>query len=293
MKIGVIMKNIKILAICFSLFSFAFAFDWPQNAVKSDSFFSYFGQLRGGQISSSLIFYDPSPVKASEDGKVVAVLSEHNDEMGWFESPLGNAVVVSHNDNLMTVYGNLDADYSPENIFELSDVSTGTSFGTSGNSGWQQGTSCLEFQVIDLLQKTAINPRVLMPHEGHERELSVGAITAVGKNGTSYPVWNKMSLPAGQYMIYRARQKNTIPYKTSVSVNGALTEVISYDKLKQSEKRLCVVGNNFYPVEKVYPNKDLQLLSLLTLSSGKNIVSITVTDILGAEKAAEYIIYVK
>ena len=32
------------------------AFDWPQEQTESDMFYSYYGQLRGDQISSSLIF---------------------------------------------------------------------------------------------------------------------------------------------------------------------------------------------------------------------------------------------
>jgi len=285
------MKKLSFLAFVLAL-SPAFAFDWPQDAVLSDSFYSYFGQLRGNGISSSLIFSDSSTVKASEDGKIVTVITEHNDDMGWFESPLGNAVIIAHDDNLMTVYGNLDGESLKEDIFELSDVKTGTEFGVSGNSGWQSGTSCLEFQVIDLLQNSSVNPRVLMPHEGHEKELSIGSITAIGKNGTVYPIWNRMSLPAGHYFLYRSRHKTMLPYKISVSINGALMERISYDRLKQSGMRLCVIGNSPYPVEKVYPDSDKQLLSEINLSSGKNIVTITVNDILGAEKTAEYIIFV-
>lgn len=291
--------NIKFIAVLFSAVvitffsSQAFAFDWPQDAVQSDSFYSYFGQLRGGQISSSLIFKESSPVKASDSGKILAILGEHSSEMGWFESPLGNAVIVAHDDNLLTVYGNLDSEFIPENIHELSNVETGTPLGVSGNSGWQQGTSCLEFQVIDLLQKSAVNPRMLMPHQGREVELSVGSVSAVSKGGTSYPVWNKMSLPAGNYFLYRTRQKTTIPYKVNVFVNGALAERIAYDKLKQSKNRLCVVGNSPYSVEQVYPDNDRQLLASVNLSSGKNIITITVADILGAEKTVEYTVYVK
>ncbi len=286
------MKKLAFILV-FASFFYAGAFDWPQNIVQSDSFFSYFGQLRGGQISSSLIFKDSSPVKASDNGKIIAVISEHNDEMGCFESPLGNAVIVAHDDNLLTVYANLDSEYIPETIFDPLPVTTGEDLGVSGNSGWQKGTSCLEFQVIDLLQKSAVNPRVLMPHEGHEIPLSVGSISAVSKNGTVYPVWNYMSVPAGQYLLYRTRQQTTIPYKISVSVNGALAESLCFDKLKQSGMRLCVMGNKPYPVETVYPDKERQLLASINLTSGKNIVSITVSDILGAEKTSEYVVMVK
>ncbi|MBP5753074.1 MAG: hypothetical protein J6W60_09490, partial [Treponema sp.] len=84
----------------------AFAFDWPQDKVSSDDFFSYFAQLRGGAFETSLIFRDNSTVKAAETGKIAAIITEHNNDMGWFESTLGNAVVLVHDDAFSTVYGN-------------------------------------------------------------------------------------------------------------------------------------------------------------------------------------------
>ena len=39
-----------------------FAFDWPQNEILSDSFYSYFAQFRGGTIGTSLIFSESEEV---------------------------------------------------------------------------------------------------------------------------------------------------------------------------------------------------------------------------------------
>ena len=51
----------KIFIFCLQILSFyTFAFEWPQEEkILSDSFYSYFGQLRGNTISSSLIFTNP------------------------------------------------------------------------------------------------------------------------------------------------------------------------------------------------------------------------------------------
>ena len=137
-------KVMKILALSVVLgvaaaFS-AFCFDWPQDAVSSDSFYSYFGQLRGGKISSSLIFSDCSPVKAADDGMILAVIAEHDEDMGWFESTLGNAVIMEHSDSVMSVYANLDGENMQDSVYDFSEVKKGTVFALSGNSGWQQGT---------------------------------------------------------------------------------------------------------------------------------------------------------
>ena len=271
--------------------SFLCAFDWPQDAVLSDSFYSYFGQYRGGTISSSLVFSDYSAVKAVDDGQMMIFVSEHDNDMGWFNSTLGNAVVILHADDLMTVYGNLDSEEVAENITRLEAVHTGTPLGSSGNSGWSQGKSCLEFQVIDTRQHTSVNPRILMPRIGKEIPLETGSLSVISKSGSSSAVWNQMTLIAGQYYFYRSVQKKAIPYKTSVSINGARVETISYDSLKQKDMRLCVLGNKLYPVETVYPDNSRQLIADITLSPGKNVL--TVTDILGAEKTADYVLYVR
>ena len=60
----------KLLIIAFTMFTAinAFCFDWPQAEVSKDSFNSYFGQNRGGTLSTSVIFSEPEEVKAAEDG---------------------------------------------------------------------------------------------------------------------------------------------------------------------------------------------------------------------------------
>ena len=38
----------------------AFSFDWPQKEIASNSFHSYFGQLRGGTLGNSIVFKESS-----------------------------------------------------------------------------------------------------------------------------------------------------------------------------------------------------------------------------------------
>src|SRR5574344_2361785 len=177
-------KVITIISITALLATPAFAFDWPQAETASDTFYSYFGQLRGGTIESSLIFKDSSPVKSVDDGTIIALISEHEDDYGWFESTLGNAVLVTHENEIVTVYGNLDSDTIPATIARTDTVKTGTALGESGNSGWQEGQSCLEFEILDIKTHSAINPRILMPRIGNELELSINDISLVDREGT-------------------------------------------------------------------------------------------------------------
>ena len=74
--------------------SIAFCFDWPQADVTKDSFNSYFGQNRGGILSTSIIFSEPEEVRAAEDGYIIAVLTENSDDSDFFPSTLGTAVII-------------------------------------------------------------------------------------------------------------------------------------------------------------------------------------------------------
>lgn len=264
------------------------AFDWPQDAVVSDNFYSYFGQLRGGGISGSLIFKDNSVIRACDSGSVAVVIGEHSDDFGWFESTLGNAVIIAHDNSLCTVYANLDAGSVSEEAFSAGPIESGTELGESGNSGWQEGDSCLEFQVLDTRNKSAVNPRVLMPRMGRELVLEIGDLVLVDKKGGNHRLIWERAFPAGVYYLYRDRQRVAVPYRTVVAVNGATVEGISYDALTETNGRLCAMGNSPYPVEMLYPDSKRQLLGAVQLTRGRNTLSVTLLDILGVARTVTY-----
>lgn len=277
-----------------SLISFNLhAFDWPQAETQSDNFFSYFGQLRGGTVANSLIFKENSEVKACDDGTIIALVSEHDNDFGWFESTLGNAVILYHKNELATVYANIDSETIAEDLETKTEVSSGTFFGISGNSGWQESQSCLEFQVFDSKNSTSINPRILMPRTGEELPVIPGEITVVDRENKTISLSQVKSIPAGIYSLYHTRQEVAVPFKTTVLINGVVMENISYDILKETNGELCVQGNSFYPLSVLYPDDKRQLLSKLHFTAGKNLLTVTVYDILGNEKTVSYSIDVK
>ena len=284
-------KMIQISLASFGLlaaFGFAYAFDWPQEKTSSDSFFSYFGQLRGGTLESSVIFRDSSEVKAAEDGHIMALISEHNNDFGWFESTLGNAVLVAHDDGFATVYGNLDDESLTENLAEWDVVSVGDVLGESGNSGWQEGQSCLEFQVIDVKKGNVINPRNFMPRIGSELPLEIGNVTLDDDSGNTHYLALEKYMKAGKYKIYHPRQDVAVPYRTVTLLNGATVESISFDTMHETGGRLCIAGNSYYPVDVIYPDEKRQLLGTVQLLKGHNKLTITVIDILGSAQTVNY-----
>ena len=262
------------------------AFDWPQNETEANSFFSYFGQLRGEQLGTSLIFNEPSDIKSTDKGTIAIILSEHNNETGWFESPLGNAVIVAHNNGLQTVYGNLEEEGLISGIEQ--DISTGTRIGQSGNSGCQEGQSCMEFKVIYTKNKTVINPRLLMPRIGKELQLPIGELSLEDKDGKVHYLLNERNFASGTYSLYHTRQEIAMPYKTNVSINGTTVENILYDKLESHNGKLCAVGNSNYDVKKIYPDAKRHLLAVVRLTKGHSTLSVTLYDILGATTSITY-----
>lgn len=277
--------RVFVASFLFAFSSSVFSFDWPQNEIMSDSFFAYFGQLRGGRISPSLIFSDTESVKVAEKGRVVAVISEHSD-CDLFESTLGNAVVVSHDDGMLSVYANLD---DIQDVYEKTDVDSEVSLGVTSNSGWQEGNACLEFQVVDTVNKSFINPRVLMPRTGNELELVLKNVIAINKAGISYPLSTVKTLNAGKYLIYNDRQDVTLPYKTSIFINGALVESFQYSVLYEIDGKLCVKGRDYHSLSEVYPNNNKQLLGEISVPKGHNEILVVISDILGKEYHSTYI----
>ncbi|MBO6176048.1 MAG: M23 family metallopeptidase [Treponema sp.] len=258
------------------------SFDWPQNETAADSFFSYFGQLRGRTISTSLIFNDISDIKAVQNGEHLLTIREHTNDYGWFESTLGNAVFIAHDDDLMCIYGNLDEDSLQKDLPQK--VEPGTFIGKSGNSGWQEGLSCLEFQVLDTKNSNAVNPRIPMPRTGTELPLYATNITLKDDNGIYHNPLTEKRLPSGTYSIYKDRQKTAVPAKTTVSINGAAVEHIQFETLCEKNGKLCTSGNKNYSVEELYPDSTKELLAHIPLTPGKNTVGITITNILRENK---------
>lgn len=267
----------------------AYAFDWPQEQqVQSNSFHSYFGQLRGGTISSSLVFSAPSEIKAADSGRVCAVIKEYSDDTDFFPSTLGNAVIISHSDNLLTVYGNINKESLPAELNEIKEIEAGANLGTSGNSGWQQEHSALEFQVIDTKNNTAINPRILMPRIGKEPALYPSGIVLQNRSGKSYRIAEQPTIPAGFYRVYQRREPSAMPYKTHISVNGEIADRITYDILRQDGTCTCVSGKRNYPKDTLYPTTELMLAGEVNFTKGKNTMQLTLSDIQGKESTATY-----
>ncbi|MCM1322087.1 MAG: M23 family metallopeptidase [Bacteroides sp.] len=257
------------------------AFDWPQSVESSESFGGFFGEPRGGTVSSSVIFSDSAPVRAAEDGTIIACLKDAADDMGWFPSPLGNAVIIAHEGGLLSVYANLEAVSCAK---DGSPAARHDEIGVSGASGWHEPNCALEFQISDLKNKAAVNPLVFMPKSVHYEKIPARGLRLINKkNAVLNPAEHKI-IPAGTYTLCRAVSEN-MPLKTAVAVNGAAVETVSYDMLSVARGKRVVAGAALHPFERIYKN-GMQYLAEVTLNSGYSIITVILTDISGSEETS-------
>ncbi len=280
-KRGVLILNAILASFC------AFSYDWPQGNTELSSFF---GQIRGSTISTSMIFSETSEIKASEPGKAVLYIREYQDDTDFFPSTLGNALILSHSDNLVTVYGNLENNSTDEELLSKPKIEKGEVIATSGDSSWHEGQSALEFLVVDTKNNVSINPRLLMPRNIKEEPLVISGVLLQNRSGTFYDITKQNYLPAGSYRVYRKRQPLAVPYKTRVSINGAISDEISYDVLRQDGNLLCVSGKRNYPKSVLYPNENLHLAGEVSFAPGKNLLQIGLSDFAGKETQQSFTI---
>lgn len=285
-------KLTAIVLITFTCF-FAFCFDWPQAEVTKDSFNSYFGQNRGGILSTSIIFSEPEEVKAAENGYITAIITENSDDSDFFPSTLGTAVILAHNDELISVYGNLDAETLTLKNENEHTIDAGATIASSGNSGFQENHGNLEFKIIDTKNKSAINPIVLMPRAQEEIPLSLSGIIIVSKNNDYYDINTYKTYNSGLYKVYFKRNPVAAPYKTSVSINGVIVDQLSYDMITQENNKLCIIGKKKYTDVDIFPNNDLQLLGEVMFTPGRATLGLSISDMLGNVKQLNYNILIK
>ncbi len=278
-KCSVIVINSIIL---FLLGSMLPAFEWPQTPIVARSLFS---EMRGDGFNTSFVFSSPGEVAAAESGQVVMFLEDNQSNMEWFDSPLGNTVLIAHKNDMLSVYSNL----VNVKVYQADvNVEIGEIIALSGQSAWKEENDGAVFQVIDTKMKTLINPIVLMQTLPESARVAISGLVAVDRSGNTYTLYNGASLHAGPYTLYMQRPENGMVHKSSVTLNGELKEAISYDTIGQEGNSLVVYGNKSYKFDDVYPDETTMRLAELLLSRGTNTIEISLSNAGGTQTFARY-----
>ena len=272
----------------FVLFFFVmpvYAFEWPLDTFTFSMLFgdSYSEQ---GNFQSGVVLRGSEEVRAAEYGKKLIVIEE-NKILNSFPSTLGNAIIISHDKGLQTIYGGLNdvATITDSN----SNVEIFSIVGRLGKSAWGKGEE-LTFQVVDTQEKSFINPATpnLLPIFLFEDKLSPAITNAVlvdEKTKQSYKIEAIKSIKQGEYDLYAFVKDSIIvpsesfmPFDVSISVNGKIVQNFQFYVLESNRgelylKRTRISSNKLYNSEgKIYLGK-------LSLKRGNTEIIICATDI--------------
>lgn len=298
-------KIITLTAAFFAMLFTVNAVEWPVEDKAPDAIISYFGQNVGGNISKSIIFAKPKPtqdkegniisveheVKAVKEGKILIVMTELDDDSELFPSALGTSVILAHDDDLISVYSNLESQSVNLNTQNKTTLAEGEVIGNTGNTGWQAVPSSLEFQIIDNQNSAAINPKILLPRTEKETDYSLSGIMLQNKSETFYDLRESKIFPAGTYKVYHTRNKTAMPYKLTCTINGVIEDEIFFDTITYQNGKLYLSGKEKrYNSEVLYADENLLLTGELTLTPGKSTLGITAETFLGKQKQLNYIL---
>ncbi len=279
-KIGVCVGIV--FSLILTSISFLYAFDWAQKPVRASSLFS---EIRGDSFNAGVVFASPGEVAVAEEGHVIMMLASNSSNMGWFESPLGNAVIVAHKNDMMSVYSNLNNIRLEQGKRE---VVAGEVLGVSGQSAWSDGSEGAGFQIMDTKMKRLINPAVLMQDLPQSQRVPVTGVIAVNRNGESFPLYNGAIFKAGAYTLYMDRPATGMIHGSSVALNGEVKETINYDTLEKIDNSLVVFGNKSYHYNEIYIQDDKMRLADILLARGTNTIEISLSNVGETESFARH-----
>ena len=281
------MKKIFSIAVVFSLFSNLFCFDWPLRKVEPAQISGFFGQKNGTVPSTSITISEAEEVISSDTGKTLIVLEDSLDDTDFFPSTLGTAIIMSQEDNLICVYSNLDR-YSIRTKNSTKEIYKGEAIAKAGNSGYQKKENSLNFQLIDIKERKAINPLTILPQISNLPALSINNLQVRNKNAVAYDLQYAKNFNAGVYRHYFKRNDLAVPYKTSILLNGELSDAIILNSINQEGGKCNIMGIKNYSASEIYPDDKYMMIGETHLKPGKFTLSLLFTDIKGDTRQLNY-----
>lgn len=291
------MKRMFLIGLSLAIFTLN-ALEWPMNNFR---FSMLFGDAysKGNNFQVGLVFRGDESVRVVEYGKKLIAIEE-NKTLREFPSTLGNALVVSHDKGLQTIYAGLKA--VPTIIDENSRVETFSMIGTVGNSAWGNDGD-LTFQVIDTQEKSFINPtRHLLPLLPFNDEIFptiTGTVLVDDKAKQTYRLDNIKNVKQGEYDLYTFVKESIIdssesfvPFDVSILVNGKTALDVQFYVLEGNKGELCLKKTKI-SAEKLYNREGKIYLGKLVLKRGRTEVVISATDISQNTNRMTYILQVE
>lgn len=279
------MKKTTVVFVCTLMLADLCALEWPAAIVKP---LRFFGQRTENRIERGIILDKVDTVRAAGNGTLLYTM-EKNRNMTGFPSTLGNAVVIAHDDGILSVYGNLD---SIGRIAGHLQIETGAILGGGGTSGWT-GSGNLILQVIDQERKTLLNPLLVLPALPDSHAPSIRNVIAISSNNQTAVLGSAKIIKQGKYRIY-ADISDVIdsssaplgPFRISVLLNGSESASIPFEVLKEDASGKLYLNSPEYTAAQLYGDPERTFLGEITLNRGRADITIVARDVAGNERTA-------
>jgi len=266
------------------------ALEWPVSPAEP---IILFGQRDGGVMSRGLAFPPTDTVRAAGNGTVLVTLKE-NRNLSGFPGTLGNAVILVHDEGLATVYGNLA---TTDRVETQVSMETATVLGPSGTGAWgESGQS--RFEVLDLANKTILNPLMLLPALKDSKAPRVRNVVAVSESGQAYTLGTSKYLKQGQYRLY-ADVDDTMespdelaPFRITVLVNGKERLAMPFEIMK-AETGSVFLSRPDFSFSRLYEDPERIFVGAIQFMRGKTDVTLIARDFAGNERSTPFALVIE
>lgn len=284
----------RIFTICLTAAMYASplaAFEWPVIPVNPAVLF---GQRNGGIMSRGMAFSDADSVRAAGNGQILIVLEKNRNFTG-FPGTLGNAVILVHDEGLATVYGNLE---TTDRLETEARLESQTVLAPAGSGAWGSARE-MRFQVLDLANKTVLNPLMLLPALKDTKGPRIRNAVAVSETGQTYTLGTTKYVKQGQYRLYADVSDNlengTIeyaPFRITVQVNGKEQLAMPFEIMKSQDGAVFLSRPDF-SFSKLYADPERIFLGAITFMRGKTDISLLARDFAGNERSSQFTLIIE
>lgn len=200
-------------------------YDWP---LREPLILNTFGQRTGREVNTGIdLIADDSSLYPITDGEVVFRSSGIA-----FVHPLGNFVVLEHDEGFRSLYAHLESGVSENDIIPAKET-----FDRIGSSGKTMG-KILHLEVYDGVYGQIFNPLLVLPKIADSQKPVIGGITLLPVQESNESIILNGPIPAGNYFIGitcydfisgKAGIFKTIPYSFQFMMNGELKSQYLFD----------------------------------------------------------------
>jgi hypothetical protein len=266
-----VLVYISVIVCAFSFLSFRWPLDNPRIT-------STFGESRGDHFHDGIdIISSSRKVHPVSKG---SLLYSWNKSLYPFDqySGSGNYKVLSHQDNLVSVYLHLEDSEDIAPSYDEND-----SAASFGNTGRSYGTH-LHFGLLDLKKNSAINPYEILPSIKDMKPPVVGPY-AMRINDKIVNIRNKSKIHITRDWPLLVKIFDQISggerlgiFQLKVSFNGELVCNDHFERIESSKNGLTISGKNF---DNLYDKDGYYKIEVNKYRSGLNTFTVTASDFSG------------